>query len=226
MQVKKIWQKLFSEKSQSEEIELHTSGARIRHNNPFEDLVVPRNDDELDVTFANTWIKPYYMTLLNSITPGEIEAFAKSANNFTLENTKKLLGISTSVPKLQRDIFAAVNNHRQLEDAIGNLLLKSEVCYAALGYCLALAVFGGEKSKGYLKQYLEYYLSRRDLWFEQSEAFCALEYIDKNEANLFLPQWEEFISNKPYWDLEESRSRFSASIESILKIRTLSQQLP
>jgi hypothetical protein len=37
--------------------------------------------------------------------------------------------------------FSAIKQYTEFEQAIGNLLLRSDVCYAGRGYCLALASF-------------------------------------------------------------------------------------
>ncbi|MGG9962382.1 DUF6000 family protein [Ferruginibacter sp. SUN106] len=221
MEFKKIWNKLFFPKTQAEALALHVAGATVRHRNPFEDLVVPRNEDELTREFSEIWIAPYYLKHIFKSNPETINVFVSGAGDFTVAITKKLLGYFDWRAKLTAAYFAAINNHQELEDIIGKLLLKSEVCYAGTGYSIALAIFGTAKSKDYLKQYLQYYLSRKDLWFDQAEAFCALEYIDKNEAKLFLNSWDEFIADKGNWNLEGSRKRFLASIENILRIRKM-----
>jgi hypothetical protein len=43
MKVIKLWTKLFTKKTEQEAIELHVSGATVRHRNPFENIEVPRN---------------------------------------------------------------------------------------------------------------------------------------------------------------------------------------
>jgi hypothetical protein len=221
MKINKLWEKLFTAKTPEVEMALHSAGATIRHKNPFEHLDVPRNDDKLTKEFADKWISPYYMTLM--FDPGEekIKTFVNGADQFTIDNTKKLLGYFDWRPKITAAYFAAINNHIELEDIIGNLLLKSEVCDAGRAYCFALAIFGSERSKDYLKKYLEYYLSRKELWFDQAYAFCALEYLDENESKLFLDDWNEFVSNKPNWGLKNSREILLASIENLLNIRSL-----
>ena len=106
-----------------------------------------------------------------------------------------------------------------MDDVIGRHLIKSEVCYAGVGYCLALAIFATDKSKDYTKTYLDYYLDRKDLYFDQSSAFCALEYLDKESVTNLIPKWNSFISDKPYWNLNKSRKHFIDSMSSLEKIR-------
>ena len=218
---KKLWTKLFSQKKKEDAIELAFAGARVIHRNPFEQLEAFRNADELTVEFANKWISPFYLSLHAYSKPEDISSFVSAARNLNIDHIKQLLGYFDWRSKLVGAYFAACKNYHQLEDIIGTHLLKSEVCYAGTGYCIALVIFGTEKSKDYLKKYLTYYLSRKDLWFDQADAFCALEYLDKAESEENLSLWNEFITDKNNWDLERSRKEFQFRIESILNIQKL-----
>ncbi len=219
MKSKKLWTKLFSKKKKEDEIELAFAGAMVIHRNPFEQLEAFRNTDELTSEFANKWISPFYLSLHAYSKPEDISSFVTATNNLNIDDIKQLLGYFDWRSKLVGAYFAACKNYQQLEDIIGIHLLKSEVCYAGTGYCIALAIFGTDKSKDYLKRYLTYYLSRNDLWFDQADAFCALEYLDKPESEKFLELWNEFIIDKNNWDLDRSRSQFQSRIESILNIQ-------
>ncbi|HEX2629190.1 MAG TPA: DUF6000 family protein, partial [Chitinophagaceae bacterium] len=115
----------------------------------------------------------------------------------------------------------AINQYTTFEDTLGRLLLKSEVCYAGSAYCLALAGFGTSGARNYLTEYLDYYLQQPQLWFDQSDALCALEYIDPSTAQRFLPKWEKFIADKPNWDLNRSREHFNANMNLIEEIRQI-----
>jgi len=221
MVLNKIWKKLFTAKTREDEIELAFAGAMVIHRNPFEQIEAFRNSDELTREFANKWINPYYLSLHAYSKPEDIPSFVNAAENIDIEGVKQLLGYFDWRSKLMGSYFAALKNFQQLEDIIGTHLLKSEVCYAGTGYCIALAVFGTEKSKEYLKEYLSYYLTRKDLWFDQADAFCALEYLDKDESEHFLETWYEFIANKSNWNLESSRKQFQFRIQSILDIQKL-----
>lgn len=52
MPFSKLWTKLFTKQSQTEEIALHVAGTTTRHCNPFENWEVPRNQNELDEAFV------------------------------------------------------------------------------------------------------------------------------------------------------------------------------
>ncbi len=221
---KKLWIKLFSKKKKEDEIELAFAGAMFIHRNPFEQLEAFRNTDELTTEFANKWINPFYLSLHAYSKPEDIPSFVTAADNLNIDGIKQLLGYFDWRSKLVGAYFAACKNYQELEDIIGIHLLKSQVCYAGTAYCIALAIFGTEKSKEYLKKYLTYYLTRKDLWFDQADAFCALEYLDKAESEKFLALWDEFITDKNNWDLERSRKGFQFRIESIQNIQKLISQ--
>jgi hypothetical protein len=80
-------------------------------------------------------------------------------------------------------------------------------------------MFASENAKNYLKTYLEYYLERKELHFDQADAFCALEYIDQNSAINLHEKYLEFVNDKPNWDLNESRKYFANRITTINKIK-------
>ncbi len=102
-------------------------------------------------------------------------------------------------PRITAGYFAAIWNWSELVSPIGRLLLRSDVCYAALGYCLALRRFNSRQSVDYLVEYLEYYLARLDLRFDQSDAMAALGQLDREngicERDRLLPLWQEFANN-------------------------------
>jgi hypothetical protein len=130
-----------------------------------------------------------------------------------------LLGYFDWRPKKAASFFAAINHYTELEDIIGTHLLKSEVCYAGYGYCIALACFATEKSKDYLARYLRYYLGRKDLRFEQVEAYCALEHIDKPTADALQDQLQDFIAGSAGFTLDDHRQTLAGSLTAIEQIR-------
>ena len=106
-----------------------------------------------------------------------------------------------------------------LGENIGNLLLRSDVCFAGHDYCIALASFSSPEAINYLNEYLEYYLEQPDLWFDQSSAIAALSFIGANKGtDLVTPHtaaWESFVANKPNWELASSIDEFSQQMESL-----------
>lgn len=219
MSFKKLWTKLFTHNDETDEIELHVSGATVRHRNPFESIEVPRNEEELSEDFVEKWVVPFYMNSLSNADETTIKAFADTAKEINLEIVKTLLSDFDWRTRITGAFFAAINNYKEVEDIIGRHLLKSEVCYAGSGYCLALATFSNEDAKNYLTAYLDYYLDRKDLWFDQADAFCALEHLDKGKADKLLDKWNAFIADKEYWSLEKSRKHFNSCMVTLDKIR-------
>jgi hypothetical protein len=218
---KKLWTKVFGRNSETEEIALHVSGATVRHDNrnPFENLEVPRNGGELSYEFIDRWVAPFYMTSFSNADDTTILMFAEAASEINVDIVKSLLGDFNWRTRIAGAFFAAINNYKEVEDIIGKHLLKSELAYAGSGYCLALAAFTTEKAKDFLTTYLNYYLDRKDLWFNQADAFCALEHLDKDIANTLVGKWESFVADKEQWKLEISREHFSRCMLTLDKIR-------
>jgi hypothetical protein len=111
-------------------------------------------------------------------------------------------------------IYAAYKDYTEFIETIGNHMLKSEVCFAGKSYATALGYFGGADSKRYLCQYLDYYLTRKDLYFDQAEALSALRYIDVDAADSYQKAWNSFAADKN-WNLQRTYDWLSADIESL-----------
>lgn len=219
MSFSKLWTRLFTKNTMEDSIALHVSGATVRHRNSFEDLGVPRNEADLDGPFIEEWVQPFYLNWLSNVDEEAVFKFARGAGKINLKVVQTLLGDFNWRMRIVGAYFAAINNYDEVLEIIGKHLLKSEVCYAGKGYCYALAAFGGDRAKYYLTTYLDYYLGRTDLWFDQADAFCALHYLDKALADRRLPIWNSFIGAKPNWDLEGSRLHFNAVMATIGRIR-------
>jgi Family of unknown function (DUF6000) len=216
-----LWKKLFTRNAEPEEIMLHVAGATVRHRNPFENLEVPRNEHDLTDEFFEEWVSPFCVNGLSGQDEMTISSFANTAKRIDRAIVENLLRDFNWRSRIVGAYFAAINSYVDFEDVIGRSLLKSEVCYAGSGYCLALASFATEGAKEFLTTYLDYYLSRKDLWFDQADAFCALEYLDKDAADQRLEKWNDFVSDKPYWNLERSRWNFLDSLNAISRIRQI-----
>jgi hypothetical protein len=180
---------------------------------------VPKNKEELDQPIIEKWVTPFYMNLPSPTHEEMILAFADAASEIDLHLVNRLLGDFNWRSRLTGTYFAAINGYNVTLEVIGNHLLKSEVCYAGRGYCLALAIFGGGQAKSILATYLDYYLDRIDLCYDQAHTFCALEYLDNDQAASRLVQWNAFVADKPNWNLDKSRQEFARSIAIIDKIK-------
>ena len=217
--MKKLWKKLISRQNEETEIELHVAGATVRHENPFESLSVPRNSDDLEEDFIEKWVVPFYMTGFADLSEEIEERFVDIYPQINFEIVAKLLGDFNWRTRIVGAYFVALKGFIEFEETIGNLFLKSEVCYAGSGYCLALANLGTEKSKDFLKRYLDYYLLQKDLWFDQSDVLSALFWLDEKEVDKYELLWKDFVSNKPYWDLEKSKGNFAESMRNLERIK-------
>jgi hypothetical protein len=75
----------------------------------------------------------------------------------------------------------------------------------------------------YLNRYLEYYLSRPDLSYDQHEAMEALLYLDRlNSSNYFnqhIPNWESFLVDKSRWNKEINTDILEKGLAIIEKVR-------
>lgn len=218
MPFSKIWTKLFSKRSQADEIALHVAGATTRHRNPFEKLEVSRNEEELDEASIEKWVLPFYGNALSNADGSAIAEFAAAAQTIDVDIVRRLLGDFNWRTRITGAYFAAINRYVELVDILGTHLLKSEVCFAGKGYALALAIIGGERATDYLVRYLDYYLDRTDLYFDQGEAFCALEHLDKAAAEARREKWDSFVANKPYWDLARYRESLTEGLATVARI--------
>ena len=138
-----------------------------------------------------------------------------------LDVVRRLLGDFNWRPRITGAYFAASNHYTELVDILGTHLLKSEVCFAGKGYSLALATFGGDRAADYLTAYLDYYLDRTNLYFDQGDVFCALEHVDKAAADARRAKWDSFVAGKPYWNLDRYRESLTESLSTVARINQL-----
>ena len=206
----------------NEQIRLHSHGAALKHKSTFENLISFKNKEELSKEFIETWVVPFYMNLEE--TNQEWSEFLLNAKEkITKEDIIKLLGDFNWRTRQTGAFFATIKNYSDLIDIIGIHFLKSEVCYAGRTYAFMFACLNNRKSTEYLDDYLTYYLSKNELWFDQTEAMEALTYIDKiNNSNLIdkhKANWLQFIQNKPNWKAEISTECLEKYIEFINNIK-------
>lgn len=98
--------------------------------------------------------------------------------------------------------LVAVSRRTEFRERLGELLLASEVCCAGLAYCVALASFGTPRDADLLAAYLDRYLRRPDLAYDQTVAMGALVFIDLNlggdHAARFLGSgglWQQWLQD-------------------------------
>ncbi|MET8723238.1 MULTISPECIES: DUF6000 family protein [Streptomyces] len=76
--------------------------------------------------------------------------------------------------------LVAVSRRTEFREHLGALLLASEVCCVGLAYCVVLASFGTARDADLLAAYLDRYLCRPDLAYDQAVVMGALQFIDLN----------------------------------------------
>jgi hypothetical protein len=204
-------------------IRLHSAGATVRHKSPFSDLVVPSSDDSLSQEFCDRWVSPFYMNFLglHFLKPGFEVALGCVYATIDQTVIEALLSKFNWRPRIVGGHFAAIKNVSGVEHLLGKLLLRSDVCFAAEGYCVALARFNSKSSRQYFADYLDYYLTRRDLEFDQGTVMGALGYLDRlnggNDLDRFLPRWQEFIGSEGC-SADQTIARFSRRMERVYEL--------
>ncbi|MFJ1775819.1 DUF6000 family protein [Streptomyces anulatus] len=93
------------------------------------------------------------------------------------EELEALLGYEWR-SRLTADWLIGVDRRERFRARIGDLLLASEVCYSGGAYCFALARFGTHADAEILTAYLDRYLPRTDLRYDQPAALGALLRLD------------------------------------------------
>ncbi len=184
----------------------------------FDSLDVPV-DDSLTQSMINSWVVPVYMELNQGDVDAVAEVFIRLWPEMSQEVVEQLLRARNWRPRIVGSYLAALREFRPLTNWIGRLLLRSDVCYAGMGYCVALTRFNTAEAIEYLIAYLGHYLLYRDLWFDQAQAMAAIAYLDRrngteNLASL-MPKWEAFVADKPNWNLASSISRFTSQMERL-----------
>ena len=208
--------KKIKEKTQ-ELLSLHVAGATVRHKGRFSDLKVIENTEPLSNEIIAKYVAPFYLGRKD--TDEFRENYLEISDSINVELVSRLLGDFNWRPRSVGAYFAALGSMNELEENIGKLLLRSDVCYAGHDYCLALASFSSPEAINYLNQYLEYYLEQHDLWFDQDSAMGALSFIGSNiSKDLVAPHitaWEAFVANKQNWNLASSVEGFTQQMESL-----------
>jgi Family of unknown function (DUF6000) len=192
--------------------ERHAAGATVSHISPVASLAVASDHTPPPQEFIERWIQPFYMQALSD--PAKLERALRGVLGEIDESLiRQLLAYFDWRPRVVGAFFAAIRG------CIGRLLLRSDVCYAGVMYCVALARFNTPSAVRYLREYLEHYLQQPDLWFDQQVALAALRFLDaKNytaDATVFVSRWQEFVANKPNWDLGRATDSFVFRMNTI-----------
>jgi hypothetical protein len=172
-----------------------------------------------DFTVGGAEDTPVHFRRMNAQTSEFVEACVEATPELTLS----LLAEFNWRPRVVGARFVAVRRYFELQETVSALLLRSDVCYAGREYCLALAALANEEAAETLASYLDYYLSRRDLYYDQGPAMAALMYLDEvlgsNRAQQFMEPWQRFLSDKSGWNLERTSQTFRESMGIIQDIQ-------
>lgn len=214
----------------NEAIRLHSAGATVRHRSPFEELESYQNEIEIDQSFREEWVIPFYFELHRN----DEEWVTKIAELYPKINDEvilKNLGDFDWRTRSTGAFFAAIKDKKEYIEIIGTHLIKSEVCYAGRTYAKVLGYFNDEKGNEYLERYLDYYLKRKDLYFDQGDVFQAVKYLDEingtNKIDKYVDDWNEYVKGKfPDDDGKEEMEidGLKRQIETIEKIKKHGKQ--
>jgi hypothetical protein len=89
---------------------------------------------------------------------------------------------------------SGLRDERALIPRLSELLLESAVPFAGQGYCAALAAMPGDESRAGLGAYLDAYLPRLDLDYDQPWACAALELVGPADHARFGPACAAFAA--------------------------------
>lgn len=200
----------------------HVAGAIVRHESPFATLDVPRSGEPMDPRFQVKWCDPFYLMDTAIVRASDVADLRSVWREIDESVATRLLADVNWRPRVVGALFVALKA-LPLVDVIGRLLLRSDVCYAGRAYCHALAAANDEAARGYLGQYLDYYLRQPRLHFDQGEAMGAIAVLDRANGtdilSAYLPAWEAFVADKPSWSLEKSIEMFRRQHDGIHALR-------
>ncbi len=179
---------------------LHSADAIVRHAGPYSALDVPVSMENPTNAFITKWIQPFYRWGIRE--PAKfIASYSPVRRDVNPELIASLLTWFNWRPRTVGAYFAAIERRAEFTDHIGKLLLRSDVCYAGKAYALALASFNNDRAIRYLADYLDYYLTKTDLYFDQGPVMGAIAHLDKVNGTQILPdyigKWERYVADKP-----------------------------
>jgi hypothetical protein len=203
-------------------IDDHSRGMTVRHEGPFSHLEVTTTMDALSPALVGRWVEPYYLTNFSEPSSDQMRRFAESAAHLDSSILGSLLAEADWRPRVVGAAYVAAVRAHEHTELMGRLLLRSDVCFAGHAYCVAFAVLNRPECIGFLGQYLDYYLSKPQLQFDQGSALAAVIYLDEiNGTDLASPrmqQWEVFVQDKPHWSLSNYLGRVRRAAENLTRL--------
>lgn len=181
-------------------INLHTAGVTITHASAFDHLETYRNDFELSKEFIDQWVLPLYMNIRNMQDRSWADYLIQYKEDITEDVTLALLGDFNWRTRTVGAYLSALKGYRSQVDLIGTHLLKSEVCYAGDLYAVVLAYYNEPESVAYLNRYLDHYLQKPELYFDQEAVLETIAYLDTvnstTHLSRHLKQWNTMLEGR------------------------------
>ncbi|MER5584803.1 DUF6000 family protein [Streptomyces asoensis] len=116
----------------------------------------------------------------------------------------------------------AIARRTEFRERLGDMLLASEVCFAGSAYCVTFATFATPADADLLAAYLDHYLRRPDLYYDQPAAMGALLHIDTklrtDQAARFLTEnglWHQWIDGPPRKEHHSTPDSYRGAISQL-----------
>ena len=211
--------------SDEDPIVRHIRGQTVIHESPFSGIEVPQLEGALSEPEYEEWVVPIYQVSFLSPDNEFLTSLRKVLPRVTPARIDQLLSEFDWRPRITGGFLAALCRITSAEDHIGRLLLRSDLCFAGKAYCMALCTFNTPEGLSFLTRYLDYYLTRPDLDYNQGEAIGAISYLDHQNSTRILdeyrPKWNAYLEPKEWKpDLERSIMRFGLEMEALDEIRS------
>jgi hypothetical protein len=120
--------------------------------------------------------------------------------------------------------MAGIDGRTGQRERIGELLIESRQTYAGQGYCFALACFATPSDAEILSAYLDHYLRRPDLSYDQAWAMGALLDVDAQLGSGYAAQFADPGGLWRQWASGHSTANVEALQHRIAVLRTLVEQ--
>jgi hypothetical protein len=189
-----------------------------RHETPFSRLHVRWATGEIPMDFYRKWVLRIFGTGPWCDAASIRAMIDPIRHEITLEVASDLLSLAQYRARFVGGSFVGLLRMEPLEEEVGKLLLRSDGPYSGFAFVVALARLNTRSSRQFLCDYLDYYLTRRDLDFEQPFVLAALEHLDgKNGTRLhesFLDRWNEGSRGSRYDPLPDSRRFFARMFQA------------
>jgi hypothetical protein len=111
------------------------------------------------------------------MSPADRAGLAADARQVTDEDITRLLDQDWRA-QLTAAWLAGLTRRTQHRERIRELLLASRLVHAGKGFCFALTRFATHQDARILAEYLDHYLARPDLEYDQPWAMAALMHLD------------------------------------------------